>query len=101
LEIILAFPSGLIFGMVTPLHLVHLDLASMGKMGIFFKDANWSLSISKVVVEVNGVVVDLLEGLRLTGNLKAFAELRDMKDIMELRQLCGQLQFVGHLSAAF
>jgi hypothetical protein len=45
-------------------------------------------------------VVDLLEGLGLTRNLKAFAELRDMKDIMELRQLCGQLQLVGHLSAA-
>jgi hypothetical protein len=47
----------------------------MGETDIFFKDANWSLSIGKVVVEVNGVVVDLLEGLGLTGNLKAFAEL--------------------------
>jgi hypothetical protein len=75
LEIILAFPSGLIFGMVTPLHLVHFDLASTSKTDIFFKDANWSLSIGKVVVEVNGVVVNLLEGLGLTGNLKAFVEL--------------------------
>jgi hypothetical protein len=81
LEIILAFPGGLIFGMVTPLHLVHLDLASTGKTDISFKDENLSLSIG----EVNGVVVDLLEGLGLAGNLKAFAELRDMKDIMELR----------------
>jgi hypothetical protein len=50
LEIILAFPSGLFFGMVTPLHLVHLDLASAGKTDVFFKDADWSLSIGEVVV---------------------------------------------------
>jgi hypothetical protein len=36
-------------------------------------------------------VINLREGLGLVGNLKAFAELRDMKDVMELRQLGGQL----------
>jgi hypothetical protein len=45
-------------------------------------------------------VVDLREGLGLVRDLKAFAELRNMEDIMELGQLCGQFQFVGHLSAA-
>jgi hypothetical protein len=50
LEIILAFPSSLIFDMVTPLHLVHLDLASAGKTDIFFKDADWSLPIGEVLV---------------------------------------------------
>jgi hypothetical protein len=85
LEIILIFPSGLVFGMVTPLHLIHVDLASMGKTDIFFKDANWSLPIGEVVVQVDGVVVDLLEVLGLIGGLKAFAELQNMEDIMELR----------------
>jgi hypothetical protein len=99
LEIILAFPSGLIFCVVTPLHLVHLDLMSAGKTDIFFKDADWSLPIGEVVIEVNSVVVDLLEGLGLVGNLQAFAELRDVKDVMELQQFRGQLQLVGHLSA--
>jgi hypothetical protein len=50
LEIILAFPSGLIFGMITPLHLIHLNLASAGKTDVFFKDADWSLPIGEVVV---------------------------------------------------
>jgi hypothetical protein len=50
LEIILMLPSGFVFGVVTPLHLIHLDLASMGKTDVFFKDANWSLSIGEVVV---------------------------------------------------
>jgi hypothetical protein len=100
LEIILAFPSGLILGMVTPLHLVHFDLASTGETDIFFKDTYWSLPIGEVVVEVSSVVVNLLEGLGLVRNLQAFAELRDMKDVMELTQLRGQLQLVGHLSTA-
>jgi hypothetical protein len=100
LEIILVFPSGLIFCVVTPLHLVHLDLTSAGKTDVFFKDADWSLPIGEVVIEINGVVVNLLEGLGLIGNLQAFSELRDMKDVMELGQLHGQLQLVGHLSAA-
>jgi hypothetical protein len=50
LEIILMLPSGFVFGVVTPLYLIHLDLASTGKMDVFFKDANWSLPIGEVVV---------------------------------------------------
>jgi hypothetical protein len=34
-------------------------------------------------------VVDLLEGLRLARDLKAFTELRNMEDIMKLEQLRG------------
>jgi hypothetical protein len=78
------FPSGFVFGMVTPLHLIHLDFASTGKMDVFFKDTNRSLPVGEVVVQVDGVVVDLLEGLGFIGDLKAFAELRNMEDIMEL-----------------
>jgi hypothetical protein len=45
-------------------------------------------------------VVDFCEGLGLVGDLKAFAELQNMEDIMELEQFRWQFQFVGHLSAA-
>jgi hypothetical protein len=75
LEIILPFPSGFIFSVVAPPDLIHLDLASTGKTDVFFKDANGSLPIGEVVVLVDGVVVDLREGLRLVGDLEAFAEL--------------------------
>jgi hypothetical protein len=75
LEIILTFPSGFIFGVITPLDLTHLDLASAGKTDVFLKDANGSLPIGEVVVQVDGVVVDLLEGLGLVRDLEAFTEL--------------------------
>jgi hypothetical protein len=44
------FPSGFVFGMVTPLHLIHLDLASTGKMDVFFKNADGSLLIGARVL---------------------------------------------------
>jgi hypothetical protein len=66
------------------LHLIHLDLASTGKTDVFFKNTDGSLLIGKVGVQIDGVVVDLGEGLRFVGNLKAFAELRHVEDIMEL-----------------
>jgi hypothetical protein len=72
--------------MVTPLYLIHLDLASTGKMDVFFKNADWSLPVSEIRVQVDGVVIDLGEGLGFVRNLKAFAELRYVEDIMELRQ---------------
>jgi hypothetical protein len=56
----------------------------MGKTDIFFKNADGSLPIGEVGVQIDGVVVDLGEGLGFVGNLKAFVELRHMKDIMEL-----------------
>jgi hypothetical protein len=78
------FPSGFVFGVITPLHLIHLDLASTGKTDVFFKNADGSLPIGEVGVQIDGIVVDLGEGLGFVGNLKSFAELRHVEDIMEL-----------------
>jgi hypothetical protein len=72
---------------VTPLHLIHFDLASTGKTDVFFKNADGSLPIGEVVVKINGVVINLFESLGLVGDLETFAELRHMEDIMEFRQL--------------
>jgi hypothetical protein len=69
--------------MITPLHLVHLDLASTGKTDIFFKNADGSLPISEIGVQVDGVVVDLSEGLRFVGYSEAFTELQHVENIME------------------
>jgi hypothetical protein len=85
-KIILTFPRGFVFGVIAPLHLIHLDLASMGKTNVFFKNADRSFPVSEIGVQVDGVVFDLGEGFRFVWNLKAFAELRHVKDIMELRQ---------------
>jgi hypothetical protein len=70
--------------MITPLHLIHLNLASAGKTDVFFKNADRSFPVSEIGVQVDGVVVDLSEGLGFVRYLEAFAELRHMEDIMEL-----------------
>jgi hypothetical protein len=40
-------------------------------MNIFLQDTDWSLAVGQVVVEVNGVLINLLEGFGLAGGLKA------------------------------
>jgi hypothetical protein len=84
-KIILTFPSGFVFGVVTPLHLIHFYLAPTGKTDVFFKNADGSLPIGEVVVQINRVVIYLCESLWLVGDLETFAELRPMEDIMELK----------------
>jgi hypothetical protein len=58
--------------MVAPLHLVHLDLASTGETNIFLKDTDWPLAVGQVMVKVNGIIVDLLEGPGFVGDLETF-----------------------------
>jgi hypothetical protein len=70
LEIVLTLPHGLVFGMVTPLHLIHFDLASTGEAGVFLKDTDWSLAIGQVMVKVNRILIDLLESLGFVGDLE-------------------------------
>jgi hypothetical protein len=59
--------------MVTPLNLVHVDLSSMGETNIFFQNTDWSLAVGHVVVEVNGVLINLLEGLGLVRGSETLA----------------------------
>jgi hypothetical protein len=70
--------------MITPLHLIHLNLASAGKTDVFFKNADRSFPVGEIGVQVDGVVIDLGEGLGFVGYLEAFTELRHVEDIMEL-----------------
>jgi hypothetical protein len=42
-------------------------------MDIFLQDTDWSFAVGQVVVVVNGVLVNFLEGFGLVGGLKAFA----------------------------
>jgi hypothetical protein len=69
---------------ITPLHLIHPDLASAGKTDVFFKNADGSLLIGEIGVQIDGVVVDLGEGLGFVRDSKAFTELRHVEDVMEL-----------------
>jgi hypothetical protein len=89
LKIIFTFPRGLIFGMVTPLNLVHVDLSSTGETDIFFQNTDWSLTVGQVVVEVNGILINFLEGLGLVRGLETLAKLGDVEDVVKLGQLRG------------
>jgi hypothetical protein len=59
--------------MVTPLDFIYIDFSSTGKTDIFLQNTDWSLTVGQVVVEINGVLVNLLEGFGLVGGLKALA----------------------------
>jgi hypothetical protein len=47
--------------------------------------------IGQVLVEADGAVICIIEHFRLVGGLKALTELRNMKDIMNFKELWGQL----------
>jgi hypothetical protein len=83
-KIIFTFPRGLIFGMITPLDLVHVDLSSMGEMDIFFQNTDRSLAVGQVVVEVNGILINFLVDLGLVRGLETLAKLGDVEDVMKL-----------------
>jgi hypothetical protein len=57
---------------VTTLDFIHVDFSSTSKADILLQNTDWSLAVGHVVVEVNGVLVNLLEGFELVGGLKAF-----------------------------
>jgi hypothetical protein len=59
--------------MVAPLNLVHVDLSPTGETDIFLQNMDWPLTVGQVVVKVNGVLINLLEGLGLVGGLETLA----------------------------
>jgi hypothetical protein len=59
--------------MVAPLNLVHADLSSMSETGIFLQNTDWPLAVGQVVVKVNGVLINFLEGFGLVGGLETLA----------------------------
>jgi hypothetical protein len=73
--------------MVTPLDLVHVDFPSTGETDIFFQNTDRSLAVGQVVVEINGILVNFLEGLGLVRGLEALAKLGDVENVMKFRQL--------------
>jgi hypothetical protein len=59
--------------MVTPLDLVHIDFSSTSEIDIFLQNMDWPLTVGQVMVEVNGILVDLLESLGLVRGLETLA----------------------------
>jgi hypothetical protein len=59
--------------MVAPLDLVHIDLSSTSETDIFLQNADWSLVVGQVMVKVNGILINFLEGFGLIGGLETLA----------------------------
>ena len=81
-KIIFAFPSCFFFRVVSPLDFVKLDRTSSGNTNIFFENFEGSLTISQVLVQVDGEVVDVFENIRLVRNFKTLPEQGNVEDIM-------------------
>jgi hypothetical protein len=45
----------------------------MGETDIFLQNTDWPLTVGQVVVEVNGILINLLEGLGLVRGLETLA----------------------------
>jgi hypothetical protein len=59
--------------MVAPLDLVHIDFSSAGETDIFLQNMDWPLAVGQVVIKVNGILINLLEGFGLVGGLETLA----------------------------
>jgi hypothetical protein len=59
--------------MVAPLDLVHIDLLSMSETDIFLQNTDWPLAVGQVMIKVNGILINLLEGFALVGGLETLA----------------------------
>jgi hypothetical protein len=82
LKVVFTFPCCFFFGVVAPLDFVILDVASPGSTVGFIKDANRSFLVGQVLVEVDGAMINILEHIRLVGNLQTLPELGHMKNIV-------------------
>jgi hypothetical protein len=68
---------------VAPLNLVHVDLTPSGETDIFLQNADRSLVVGQVVVEVDSILVDFREGLGPVRGLETLAKLGDVEDVMK------------------
>jgi hypothetical protein len=59
--------------MVAPLDLVHIDFLSMSETEIFLQNTDWLLAVGQVMVKVNGILIDLLEGFGFVRGLETLA----------------------------
>ena len=56
--------------MIGPLDFVELDRTSSGQTNIFLENLERSITIGQVIVQVDGVVVNMLENIGLVRNFK-------------------------------
>ena len=90
-KVVFTFPGGFLFRVISPLDFVKLDLVPPGETNIFVENFEWSLAVGQIMVQVDGLVVNVLENVRLVRNFKTLPEQGNVEDIMKFRQFRGQL----------
>ena len=85
-----SLPRSFFFGVVGPLHFQELDNFMSGSPFSFFKNANRTLAISQVFLEVNILNIDSTDRI-----LETTTKLGDMEYIVNICKVGWQLQLIG------
>ena len=81
-KIVFTFPSCFIFRVVSPLDFVELGCSPVGETNIFVENLEGRLTISQILIQVDGLVIDVFENIRLVRNFKTFPEQGNVENIM-------------------
>jgi hypothetical protein len=73
-DVIFAFPGSFLFYVVAPLNLEKLDASGSGSSKSFFQNADGYFGIGQVIVDLYGLMVDILEHFGLLGDFETFAK---------------------------
>src|SRR4051812_1986094 len=86
---IFSFPGCFILRVMRPLKFQELDVLMMIFTLGFIKDTNRILTISQILLEIKSLAINTTDRV-----FETTLELRHMKDVMHLREVCRQLQLV-------
>ena len=92
---ILSFPSGFIFRMIWPLHFQELGSLLAGPTFSLIENAVRMLFISEIILQFEHFMIHCTVWI-----LEATTKLRHMEDIVDVRKLWWQFQFISHISTS-
>src|SRR4051812_44837447 len=73
-DVIFALPGSFLFCVVAPLNFEKLDASGSGGSESFFQNTDGYFRIGQVIVDLYGLVIDILEHFRFLRNFKALAK---------------------------
>src|SRR5215216_5838665 len=73
-DVIFVLPGSFFFSVVAPLNLEKLDVSGPGGSESFFQNTDGYFKVCQVIVDLYGLVINILENFSLLWNFKAFAK---------------------------
>src|SRR3990170_5343571 len=95
-KMILAFPSGFIFSVIRPLDFQEFGHLLTSSTFSFVEDADGMLLIGKIILQLEHLMIHC----SVRRFLEAFSKLRHMEDVVDMRELRRQFQFICHLTTS-